>query len=75
MLLELALLGKGFAMVPEFLCHDHIKSGRLVHIHKSLYGQEIPISVVMPEQKEVPMRVKKFSEFLTRQLKEILSPI
>ena len=75
MLLELALLGKGFAMVPEFLCHDHIKFGRLVHIHKSLYGQEIPISVVMPEQKEVPMRVKKFSEFLTRQLKEILSPI
>ncbi len=72
MLLELALLGKGIALVPEFLCVDHLKSGRLVHIHKTLHGKEIPLHIVTPEQKETPVKIKKFSEFLAKRLKEIL---
>ncbi|XGC81653.1 LysR family transcriptional regulator [Bdellovibrio bacteriovorus] len=71
-LVELALLGKGIAYVPEFLCVDHIKSGRLVHIHKNLRGAEAQVSIVTPEQKEVPLKVKKFSEFVGKRLKELL---
>lgn len=72
MLLELALLGKGVALVPEFLCSEHIRYGRLTHLHKNLRGQEIPVSIVTPEQKEVSLKVKKFSEFLSRRMKEML---
>lgn len=73
MLLELVLLGKGVAFIPEFLCADHIKAGRLIHMHKSLRGPEIPISLVTPDQKEVAMKVKKFVEFAGKKFKEILS--
>jgi DNA-binding transcriptional LysR family regulator len=71
--LQMALIGKGVAFIPEFLCADHIQAGRLVHIHKSLRGQEIPISLVMPEQKEVSLKIKKFVEFMSKKLKEIYS--
>lgn len=73
MLVEMALLGKGVAFVPEFLCVDHLRSGRLVHIYKSLRGNEVPVSIVTPEQKEVSLKVKKFSEFAAKRLKEILA--
>lgn len=72
MLLELALLGKGVALIPEFLCVEHIKSGRLIHLHKNLHGPEIPVSIVTPEQKEVALKVKKFSEFVAKRMKELL---
>ncbi|WP_413944195.1 LysR family transcriptional regulator [Bdellovibrio sp. HCB-162] len=72
MLVELALLGKGLAFVPEFLCAEHVRTGRLVHIHKTLRGQETPISIVTPEQKETPLKIKKFSEFMAKRMKEIL---
>lgn len=72
MLLELALLGKGVALVPEFLCFEHIKSGRLIHVHKNFHGQETPIHIVTPEQKELPIKIKKFTDFLAKRLKELL---
>ncbi|MEN0059091.1 MAG: LysR family transcriptional regulator [Bdellovibrio sp.] len=72
MLLEMVLLGKGFSYIPEFLCADHLKSGRLVHIHKGLRGAETPVSLVTPEQKEISLRVKKFSEFAAKKLKDSL---
>lgn len=73
MLVEMALLGKGIAFVPEFLCVEHLRSGRLVHIYKSLRGSEVPVSIVTPEQKEVSLKVKKFSEFAAKRLKEMLA--
>lgn len=72
MLLELALLGKGLAFIPEFLVNEFIKAGRLVHIHRGLRGTEIPISMVIPDQKEVPLKVKKFTEFGAKKFKELL---
>lgn len=73
MLVELALLGKGVAFVPEFLCGDYLRSGRLLHIYKNLRGQEVPVSIVTPEQKEVSLKIKKFIEFAARRLKDVLA--
>lgn len=72
-LLEMALLGKGVAFIPEFLCTPYLQSGRLVHMHKSVRGAEVPISLITPEQKEVSLKIKKFTEFAGRKLKEIFS--
>ncbi|KHD87471.1 MAG: transcriptional regulator [Bdellovibrio sp. ArHS] len=73
-LVEFALLGKGIAFVPEFLCMDHLRSGRLVHIHRNLRGPEVPINIVTPDQKEVPLKIKKFTEFIAKRFKETLAP-
>lgn len=73
MLLELALFGKGLAFLPEFLCREHVRSGRLIQLHKSYHGPEVPVHVVTPDQKETSLKVKKFLEFLTKRLKEILA--
>lgn len=71
----MALCGRGLAYVPEFLVLEHLKSGRLVHIHKNLQSEEVPISFVMPEQKEVPLKVKKFVEFAGKRLKEMFNEV
>jgi len=75
MLLEMALLGKGLGFIPEFLCLEHIKSGRLVHVLPALRGVEIPLNLVTPEQKEVSLKVKKFTEFAAKKLKDIFDPL
>lgn len=73
MLLEIALLGKGVAFLPEFLCREPIRTGRLIHLHKSYQGSEVPVHLVSPDQKETSLKVKKFLEFLAKRLKEILA--
>lgn len=72
MLVRMALLGRGIAFVPEFLCDQAIREGRLVHLFKSWRGHEVPISLLSVDQKEVPLRVKKFLEFAGQKLKETL---
>lgn len=71
MLLQLAVLGKGLAFLPEFLCLEDLKTGKIVQVHKSLMGYGVPVSLVIPEQKEVPLRIKTFLDFATQRLKEI----
>ncbi|MNS73899.1 HTH-type transcriptional regulator DmlR [compost metagenome] len=68
---SMVVLGKGIAFIPEFLCLKHIEEGRLVHVHKNLGSNEVPIHIVTPEQKEIPLRVKKFSELVAKRMKEI----
>ncbi|UYL09796.1 LysR family transcriptional regulator [Bdellovibrio sp. SKB1291214] len=70
MIVQMAIHGRGIAMVPEFIAAEHIRAGRLVQIHRGFRGQEIPISLVSPEQKEIPMKTKKFIDFAAKRLKE-----
>ncbi|QDK36947.1 LysR family transcriptional regulator [Bdellovibrio sp. NC01] len=73
MMVAMALTGKGISLIPEFLCTDHIRAGRLVHVYKGYQSDEVQISMVTPEQKEVPLKVKKFVEFAAKRLKEIFN--
>lgn len=70
MLLTMALTGRGVAFIPEFLCREHIRTGRLVHVLKNLRSQEVPVSLVTPDQKEVPLKLRKFLELAHKKLKE-----
>ena len=71
MLLSMALTGRGVAFIPEFLCREHLRTGCLVHVLKNLRSQEIPLSLVTPEQKEVPLKLRKFLDLAQKKLKEI----
>ncbi|MEK2687885.1 LysR family transcriptional regulator [Bdellovibrio sp. GT3] len=70
MVLQMAVQGRGIAMIPEFIAAEQIRQGRLVHIHRGLRGQEIPVSLVSPEQREVSLKTKKFIDFAAKRLKE-----
>jgi DNA-binding transcriptional LysR family regulator len=72
-LVQFALLGRGIAFVPEFLCAEYLREGRLVHLFKSYHGAEVPVSLVTPDQKEVPMKVRKFTEFAAKKLRAMFS--
>ncbi|UXR65230.1 LysR family transcriptional regulator [Bdellovibrio bacteriovorus] len=70
MLLKMAVLGKGYAFIPEFLCKEELRDGRLVHIHKNLRSDEVPVSLVSPDTKETSQKVKRFMDFAFKRLKE-----
>jgi DNA-binding transcriptional LysR family regulator len=75
MVREMAVSGRGIGFVPEFLCAEHLRSGKLVHLYKSWQSEDIPISIVTIDQKEVPLRLKKFLDFFSKRLKETLPTV
>lgn len=67
--LKLALRGRGIALVPDYLCHDHLKNGQLVHLFRSWRGEQVPVSLVFPYQKQLPPHVRRFADFLIGKLR------
>jgi DNA-binding transcriptional LysR family regulator len=65
---HLALLGRGVAMVPEFLCEQAINDGKLIHLLKSWTSEPIPVHLLTPAQKEVPAKTRAFMDFLWARL-------
>lgn len=66
---ELAVLGRGVALIPEFLCQEEIRKGNLVHLFKNWRSESAALNLLMPGQKELPLRIQKFVEFAARRLK------
>ncbi|MGZ3696354.1 MAG: LysR substrate-binding domain-containing protein [Bdellovibrionota bacterium] len=65
---NMALLGAGFAHMPAFLVRDSLASGALVHLVKDWMVASVPIQILMPQQKEVPPRIRVFIDFLADAL-------
>jgi LysR family transcriptional regulator for bpeEF and oprC len=68
MLLKLVLDGVGVSLIPTFIANSEIKSGKLIHLFKTYYSKPIPVHFVMPPQKEMPQKLKKFIEFASDKL-------
>jgi LysR family transcriptional regulator for bpeEF and oprC len=65
---SMALQGMGAAMLPLFLIKEDLRQGTLVQAFPDWGSEEIPIQVVIPQQKEPSPSVKRFVEFTTTQL-------
>jgi LysR family transcriptional regulator for bpeEF and oprC len=65
---HLALLGRGVAMVPQFLCEAAIAEGKLIHLLKSWTSEPIPVHLLTPAQKEIPAKTRAFMDFLSAKL-------
>lgn len=65
---HMALLGRGVAMIPRFLCEDALESGKLTHILKSWTSEAIPVHLLSPAQKEMPAKTRAFIDFVTAKL-------
>lgn len=60
---QLAVLGRGVALIPRFLCETALESGKLVHLLKSWASDPIPVHLLIPVQKEIPPKTKAFMDF------------
>ncbi len=69
---QMALAGSGVALLPVFLVRDLIGSGQLVQVFKEWTAEGNPVHVMIPHQKEPPLRMKKFVEFLASRLSQYL---
>lgn len=65
---RMVLRGAGFAQLPSFLVRDQIMKGELVPVFKEWKLEGMPLQLLIPQQKEVPVRIRKFIDFLTPRL-------
>lgn len=67
-LLELALAGRGVALIPEYLCTDAIADGRLVRLLAPYTTALYPVQFAWPAQREANPKVRAFVDFAAPRL-------
>ncbi|WP_111431753.1 LysR family transcriptional regulator [Rhodobacteraceae bacterium DSL-40] len=61
---DMALAGLGLALLPLFIVHDALGSGRLVQVLPELAPEPLPISAVWPPARPMPGKVRLFVDHL-----------
>lgn len=56
--------GLGIAVLPEFICREHIQAGRLIRLLPDYNMPEVSVSLVYAERKLMPKRKKVFIDYL-----------
>lgn len=69
----MAMEGAGFALMPDFVAADAIREGRLVPLFKDWSPEGTAVKVLIPQQKEVPLRTRKFIDLMVQRLSVNLS--
>ncbi len=69
--LEAALNGGGLVMLPNYAVYKEIERGDLEVLLWDYKTQELPISLIYPQRKHIPPKVRVFSEFLKQQLNDM----
>lgn len=67
-LLDMALAGRGVALVPEFAALDSLREGKLRRVLPEYGGDFSPVQFVWPAQRETSPKVRAFVEVVTRRL-------
>jgi DNA-binding transcriptional LysR family regulator len=70
---ELALNGQGVAVLPNVLCAEDVKSGRLVRLLPSHSLPPIQISGSFISRKHMPRKTRAFLDFVAKRLIEDVS--
>lgn len=65
---EAARAGLGVSVLPDFLAREDIQSGRLVRVLPQWRAAPIPVHVVYPSHRMLPVRVRTFVEFAVKYL-------
>lgn len=66
--LELALAGAGITQLPIWMVAEHLKSGSLVQVLKEYQSDTIPINIIYPHNRYVPLKVRCFVDFVKSRL-------
>jgi DNA-binding transcriptional LysR family regulator len=70
---EAARAGLGICVLPDFLVREDILSGRLVRVPAQWKAKEIPVHVVYPGHRMLPVRVRAFIDFAVTYMEKELS--
>jgi DNA-binding transcriptional LysR family regulator len=60
---EAALAGIGVSVLPDWLVRKDLVAGRLVRVLPQWNARELPVNVVYPGQRHLPVRVRAFVDF------------
>ena len=71
---EAIRMGLGVAVLPECLIEDDLVSGRLVRVLPKWQARELPVHVVYPAQRRLPLRVRTFIDFAVNYMSTVLKP-
>lgn len=67
---DCVLRSQGVGFMPKFLVKAEIQSGQLVHIFKNWSDLPVPLQLVFPGQNEMSTRIKIFSDYAVKRLRE-----
>lgn len=68
---SLCLKGLGFTIMPSFLAKNSIQKGELINLFSDWELPSSKVQIVYPNQKEQPLRVKKFIDFLQDRIAQL----
>lgn len=68
---DMAIRGSGFARIPILLAREPIRSGFLVELFSEWQMESHLLQILIPQQKEIPLRIRKFMDFMTLKLSQI----
>jgi DNA-binding transcriptional LysR family regulator len=71
---EAILTGLGITVLPEWLIEDDLVSGRLVRVLPMWQARELPVHIVYPAQRRLPLRVRTFIDFAVDYMSTVLKP-
>ena len=66
-LLEAAVAGLGLIVLPHWMIHSQLKSGELEVVMADYNPPPLPIQVVYPQRRHLPLKVRCFVDFLREQ--------
>lgn len=67
MLVELALLGLGIVIEPDFIVAPDVRAGRLIQLLPGFELPRAPIAAVYPSRRHLSAKVRAFVDFLARR--------
>lgn len=69
---SMAMEGMAIAPLPIYLAREAIANGKLVHLVKDWHVESSPVQILVPQQKEIPAKVRVFVDFLAQRLTTVL---
>lgn len=62
--------GLGIAVLPEFICREHLQAGRLVRLLPDWHMPEVPVSFVYAQRKLMPKRLRVFIDYMMERFEQ-----
>lgn len=66
--LALVIAGQGITQVPRWMVSDHLERGHLVQVLADYETNAVPIHVIYPQSRHLPLKVRCFIDFLIEKL-------
>jgi DNA-binding transcriptional LysR family regulator len=68
-----AVAGIGIARVPSYLVHELVAAGELTMVLEQYEPKSVPLNLVYPSQRQLPLKLRAFLDFATPRLRERLA--